>query len=306
MKKQILFLSILFFALGMKAQLPYERHWQSGVEKVRVISYNIFNGFDWGKDTERRQRMVEWVKEKDPEIMALQELCGFNQQKLETLAKEWGHPYAMIVKEGGYPVGVTSKKPITLKTKLLENCGHGLLHVQTYDIDVLVTHLNPANTIKRHDEAKNIVDYIEKNKLDNFLLMGDMNSHSPFDADYMERHAIDLINKYGGNSGTNLMDGDFDYTTISRFLSFPMIDICRKYVSPAKRGTFPTPILYYQSKQEEIRKRTAERLDYILASPSMAQLAVDAYIWNGGDTYFLSDHFPVGIDLCIEQKPVEQ
>ena len=23
----------------------YERHWESGYEKVRIISYNIFNGF---------------------------------------------------------------------------------------------------------------------------------------------------------------------------------------------------------------------------------------------------------------------
>lgn len=154
----------------------YERHWEAGHEKIRIISYNIFNGFDWGKDTDRQERFVNWIRQQDPEILALQELCGFTQERLSALAKQWGHPYAVIVKENGYPVGITSKKPIDVKQKMLEHCGHGLLHVKTYGLDVLVTHLNPGNTNQRRQEAETITAYIKEHALDTCLLMGDMNA----------------------------------------------------------------------------------------------------------------------------------
>ena len=302
-KLAALFLHLLLvFTLHAQnpADVQYERHWIKNVEKIRVMSYNIFNGFDWCKDYERENRFVEWIKEQDPEILGLQELCGFTQEKLEKLARRWGHPYVMIVKEEGYPVGITSKKPIEVKAKMVGEIGHGLLHVSTYGFDVLVTHLNPSNAAKRNTEAEKIVDYIKKNDLRNCILMGDMNSHSPMDADYMEANSINLRSNYGGKNSLNLADGDFDYSVISHFLSVPLIDICRKYVSPDKRTTFPTPILMNQSRHADVRKRTNERLDYLFLSPSVANLAVDAFIFNEGTPEYLSDHFPIAVDFCID------
>ena len=225
--KRFLWIALCMLLVGVSSNAQtisnekYERHWEAGHEKVRIISYNIFNGFDWGKDTDRQERFVNWIRQQDPEILALQELCGFTQERLSALAKQWGHPYALIVKENGYPVGITSKKPIDVKQKMLEHCGHGLLHVKTYGLDVLVTHLNPGNTNQRRLEAETITAYIKEHALDTCLLMGDMNAHSPFDGDYMEETSTDLRMKYGGQSSPNLLDGDFDYSVISRFLSYP-------------------------------------------------------------------------------------
>lgn len=297
----ILFYLLSSFVLSAQ-QISYERHWKSGVEKIRIISYNIFNGFDWGKDRERKERFVTWIKQQDPEILAMQELCGFTQETLSALAQQWGHPYAVILKENGYPIGVTSKKPIMIKNKILENCGHGLLHIETYNYDLLITHLNPGDTKKRNEEAQVITDYIKTNRLEKCLLMGDMNAHSPMDADYMETYSSDLLLKYGGKASPNLLDGQFDYSVISHFLSAPLIDLCRTYVVPEQRVTFPTPVLMYLSRHKEVRRKVGERLDYILATPSVAQDVVDAFIWNGEDTDYLSDHYPIGIDLCLEKK----
>lgn len=280
----------------------YERHWQAGHEKIRVISYNIFYGFDKQKDKDRKERFIEWVREKDPEVLALEELCGFTEKSLAALARKWGHPYSVILKENGYPVGITSKKPIQLVAKITKNCGHGLLHVRTYGYDFLVTHLNPSNTGQRRTEAETIVNYIKKMRLDHCLLMGDFNAHSPFDADFMEEHAIDLKRKHGGDNSSNLLNGDFDYSVISRILSCPMIDACQRFVPADKRHTFPTPILMYISRDEQRRKRISERLDYIFVSPALWKNVTDAYIFNGEDTGFLSDHYPVGIDLCIQSS----
>lgn len=304
--------SLLFWMLAMLVCMnvagqntgdeKYQRHWQAGHEKIRIISYNIFNGFDYKKDADRRDRLVDWVVKQDPEVLALQELCGFTEGDLLKLAQRWGHSYAAIVKENGYPVGITSKKPIEVVNRLLENCGHGLLHVKTYGYDFLVTHLNPSSTEKRRVEAKNIAKYIEDNKLEKCLLMGDLNSHSPFDADGMERESTSLLMKYGGKASANLLDGDFDYSVISTFLSVPLIDVCRKFTEVNERTTFPTPVLMYLSRNKNVQKLVGERLDYIFVSPSLFKNVVDGFIYNGPENDFLSDHYPVGIDLCVKNK----
>ena len=52
---------------------------QQKVKPLKVMTYNIWNGFDWGKDTARNERLIQWVKEQNPDVIALQELCNFNQ-----------------------------------------------------------------------------------------------------------------------------------------------------------------------------------------------------------------------------------
>ena len=300
MKKFFVLTLMLLTTITGMAQLEHERYWKKGAQKVRVISYNIFNGFDYSKDSSREARFVDWVKEQDPEVMMLEELCGFNQAKLEKLAKKYGHKYAAIVKEDGYPVGITSKEPLEVKVKLVNGYGHGLLHVETYGVNFLVTHLNPHDTNKRRVEVKNVVDYIHKNNLTKVVLAGDMNSHSPFDADYMENTAIDLTAKYGGAGSKNLLNGKIDYSIISTYLSAPLIDAIQKFVQPEDRFSYPTPILFSIPKSLEVRRKTNERLDYIFVSPDMSKMLVEAFVWNGEDTEYLSDHFPVGIDLLFQ------
>ena len=58
--KRVLWIALCMLLVGVSLNAQtisnekYERHWESGHEKVRIISYNIFNGFDWGKDTDRQ------------------------------------------------------------------------------------------------------------------------------------------------------------------------------------------------------------------------------------------------------------
>ncbi len=104
-------------------------------EPFSVLSYNIWNGFDWGKDTLRHEKTVAWVKSQNPDVVAFQELCGYTDEKLKGDAKSWGHPYSILLKTDGYPVGLTSRKPIQLKEKAREGLWHGMLHCETFGID---------------------------------------------------------------------------------------------------------------------------------------------------------------------------
>lgn len=281
----VILTAIILFTITLNAlsqEHNLERDFQNDREKIRIISYNVFNGFNNMKDTDRINRLVEWVKQKDPEIVALQELCGFKQTDLENLAKRYNHPYAIIIKENGYPVGITSKKPIKLEARLLDGFWHGSLHAQTYGLNMILVHLSPSDWKYRLREAKQICSYIESEKLDNCVVLGDFNAPSPFDAD--------------------LKNSRHQYATISTFLATSLEDICRMYVTPTKRTTFPTRILSGCEKNEDFHKNRGQRIDYILVSQSMLKNCIEGMIWNGPDTDYLSDHYPIGIDLFIYKK----
>ena len=42
---------------------------------LKVMTYNIWNGFDWGNDTIRKKDWIRWIQRKKPDVLALQELC---------------------------------------------------------------------------------------------------------------------------------------------------------------------------------------------------------------------------------------
>lgn len=291
----ILFVFISFALLPVQdifSQKSMERTWQKDLEKVRIISYNILNGFDNLTDTDRMNRMADWIREKDPEVLALQELVGFKEKDLKEFAQLYGHPYVAIVKENGYPVGITSKRSIQIINKQVEGYWHGMMHVRTYGLDFIVTHLSPSDKDFRRKEAFKIISYIQENKLDSCLVMGDLNSLSPFDADEIETH-IQVADQY--------KFGTIDYSVQSIFLSLPLIDVCRLYTLPEERTTFPTRILSSVSKRRNMHKVQGERLDYIFVTPSILDKCVDGFIWNGEDTDYLSDHYPVGIDMMLKK-----
>ena len=94
-------------------------------------------------DASRRANFIDWIKGQQPDILAITELVGFTEKNLGQLASEYGHKYYAIVKEEGYPVGITSNEPITVVKKQVEDFWHGMLHVKTYGLDIIVTHLSP-------------------------------------------------------------------------------------------------------------------------------------------------------------------
>lgn len=282
--RSVLFLFLLLVCSGIYAQTSnsYERDWRTDRQKIKIISYNIMDGFSNGADKDRIARFTAWVKEQSPDVLALNELCGFTEAKLKELAAGYGHPYTAIVKENGYPVGLTSKTPIQVIDRKIDGYGHGLLHCKVLNMDFLVTHLNPSDRLKRKQEADNIVNYITDNRLTDCLLMGDMNAHSPFDASWTDEHLE-------------------NYAVISTFMAASLHDICYMFTADAQRYSFPTRILASSPKGDALR-RQQERIDFIFVTDSLRPNCVDAQIYNGSDTDYLSDHYPVGISMFIPKE----
>jgi len=268
-------------------------------QKLKVLSYNILNGFDWGKDTAREANLVAWMKAQKADVIALQELCGFTEEKLSSLAEKWGHAHTIILKTEGYPVGLTSSKPIEVKEKLLSGLWHGMLHCQTWGIDFYVVHLSPADWKFRRKEAEIIGNRILEGQEGNskYIVLGDFNAHSPFDGDFDLKYPHQLERTRRSDQGNekykNLREGMFDYSVISSFLALPLMDVCQRYVPLNYRSSFPAPINVGKWLTAEEMPKTKCRIDFILVSPELSPLCTGAYIYNGEATHYLSDHFPV-------------
>jgi exodeoxyribonuclease-3 len=293
MKKSylLLIITLFVFALSAKAQKS---------ESLKIISYNIWNGFDWGKDEVRRSELVSWVKEQNPTIVGLQELCKYSDEKLKEDAKKWGHQYSVLLKQSGYSVGLTSEYPIETIEKIRDGMHHGALHCRTAGMDVFVIHFSPGSYKKRREEAKIILHKLEKVAKNNskFLIMGDFNALSPFDADLYKDDV--LLNRYRKSNADkpengNLVDNEFDFTVLSKFLAFPLIDAFQKFTNGiAERGSFPGRVLGKINNETENDLITRmERIDYILLSPELAKKCISAEVGNKADNWYLSDHYPV-------------
>ena len=272
-------------------------------QSIKVMTYNIWNGFDWGKDSTRRSQTVQWIAQQRADVVALQELCGYDLEQLKADAAKWGHPHVQLLKTEGYPTAITSSEPMTLKEKNVEDFWHGLLHVEIYGINFYVVHLSPADVDFRMREAGQISERIQKNGDEPFIILGDFNCHSPIDAQAMELKTELRQRRQPKDDAkySNVRLGQFDYAVMSQFLAIPALDVALGRVDLAEGFTFPAPVLvglYDQTAETVVQNRV--RIDYILASPELAGSCAGVQIFNGGVNDRLSDHYPVMAEFVID------
>ncbi|MFT7162265.1 MAG: exodeoxyribonuclease-3 [Bacteroidia bacterium] len=280
---------------------------QESGTSLKVVTYNIWNGFEWGKDDARKDKLTAWVKSQNPDVLALQELCGYTQEKLRADAKKWGHSYAEILKTTGYPVGITSNKPIDLKETILENMHHGALHCKIANIDFFVIHFSPFSYQKRQKETEIILEKLSKLSKDQkmYLVLGDFNAVSPHDADLYKKNEMLLpslkASKSENSHVRNLLNGELEYGVVGSLLGYPLIDITQKHTSTwDERVSFPTQV--FESKKGNGRPPNSKRIDYILASSLLSEKCKTAKVLNQKETYYLSDHYPVVAEFNLGLK----
>ncbi|MBV8253272.1 MAG: endonuclease/exonuclease/phosphatase family protein [Chitinophaga sp.] len=280
--KRFLSISILFFAAcfvtRVQAQAP-----------LRVISYNILEGMT--TDTTKGKKVfVEWIKQFNPDIMALQECNGFTQKSLEDLAATWGHPYAVIVKENGYPTGITSRYPITGIQKVNENMTHGFIMANINGYNVVVLHLNPHKYRKRNEEIATILTNMErKNEKNNWIIMGDFNSNTPLDKHRLDSNKIKSWQANGLKTNPNidnLVNGNMiDYAVQQRMLDAGFTDALYETDKQQKAATGKDTI------------RTTTRIDYIYLSKDLAKKLMTCHFIYDDFTAKYSDHQPVYMEI---------
>ena len=244
---------------------------------LRFVYYNTLEGMKLDREN-NFDNFVAWVQKQDPDLLALGECNNFTQESLLELAKRYGHTSAVICKETGYPVALTSKYPIELRNRMLDDAPlwHGAIHTVVKGINVVVLHLYPFGDnhtpeIPVGNEYRNAeVNYILDNTIRKYpaepawIMCGDFNSDSPLDEEAVG-------NRY--------------FTTHEIVLESGYYDVLRERHSQFYRSV---PTVYGGWPEG-----TARRIDFIYASQSIVRDLVESKILYDDFTDTHSDHYPV-------------
>ena len=255
---------------------------QGPVETVEVINWNTYHFFDHRAKVEEA---TAWLAEQGPDLVALQEVLHCKEVELGELAQEWGHGHAVMHKEHGYPVALTSSAPIEVVERRVKGSHHGYLHARTHGIDVFVVHFWPSDV----GEAVRIAEMAEALVKEGrpVLVIGDFNGKIRCDEPYLLEHG------FGEEKDGEVV---FDYRLTDAFLERGFVELVSEH-SPDDLYTFGAPALIprWAKNMEEVRERR-RRIDFVFASPELAAGCRSAHVDTDDERVGqYSDHYPV---LC--------
>ncbi|VGO19633.1 endonuclease/exonuclease/phosphatase family protein [Pontiella sulfatireligans] len=234
-------------------------------EPLNVMTYNVYLGFN------KKQTLdagAKWIAAQGVDVLALQELKGFNPERLATAAKKWGHGYSVVFdRKGGFPQGLTSKTPIEKVEQIQPENNpklRGTLHCKTAGIHFFVVHFDPRNYLNRQKEAtavaKRVIPLVASGE--KVVVLGDFNAHSEADRVFLDQQ-VQLLDKWREKEDARNRsfrdNGELDYLVVKTLLDTGLIDPSKDPV-----GTFPTRLHFAEESAEDYGRRL-NRIDFILA-----------------------------------------
>jgi exodeoxyribonuclease-3 len=269
-------------------------------EPLQVMTYNVWLGFN------KKQTLpagIEWIAAQNINVLALQELKGFNQQRLADAAKQWGHDYSVIFdRKGGFPQGLTSKTPIE-KFAQIQPEGNpslrGTLHCKTAGIHFFVVHFDPRNYLNRQKEVAAVAAALQPLLAadEKVIVLGDFNAHSIADKEFLEEQTV-LLEKWRAKEAEEKSHrafnkaGELDYSVLQALFDVGMID-------PAEtpQSTFPSRLNFPDTPQAEF-EGLQQRLDFILVSENL-QAGSETEYPRAAALDTISDHYPLLLELKL-------
>ena len=266
---------------------------RSETKNLKIICYNILYGMR--RDTTQGKRLfAEWVRQQNPDILALQEVNDFTQFTLETLAAEYGHDYAVISKDPKlipgsvgsrtkFPVSISSKSPVVNVDKVLDNMWHGFIKCKVEGYNVIVLHLNPHLYEARRREIRTVLETVKQSgPFEKWIIMGDFNTVSPLDSavyadgKYLQRKKEQEKVHTRNN---NLPDGQLDFAVSQAILDFGFVDAG------------------WADRENYRKDGFTRRIDFIYVSPDLRDRIVSCRYITDDFTAAYSDHIPVELVL---------
>ena len=290
MKKVILFLLLyLSFYLSCFSNAQDNKN-------IRVLTYNVWYGFT--KKPDRKKEWIKYIRSLKSDIIALQELNNYTEEDLAKDAKSWGHPHTALLKEDGFPTGITSKYPIEDLKKTTNGYHHGMLSCKIAGLQIYNIHLHPGHWEIRHREVDLLIKTLKKHKPNEpILLVGDFNTFSKHDEKYYDQ-TPDIIPFFRRldqrwKSNRNLRDDQLDYTHLNKFENAGYIDLIAERRAKFM-GTFPTKLRLDEDNGP------ARRLDYFFANKELSKRCKLAKYLINPKTDLLSDHYPAIAEFSLD------
>ncbi|MFI7209786.1 endonuclease/exonuclease/phosphatase family protein [Micromonospora maritima] len=262
---------------------------------LRVMTWNIRTGGRDRDGTDRRDRIVSVVAAQRPDVLALQELRGL-ERTLPGLAERMGLVPYLARSCFGQPVAVLVRPPLRVlrSGRVRRPFHHAAARVEVATragpLTVFSTHLDPYSGGRRRMEADWLAAAVRRTGGGLALVAGDLNTLEPavdhgarlagLAAPYRRRH----LRRDGRTVDTR---------AVARLLDGGLVDLWPRSGGDEPGGlTVPT------------RHGGAEfagmRLDYLLATPALAERAHAVRVVRGGDADAASDHYPLLAELDLE------
>ncbi len=256
----------------------------------RGISFLYLNIYDGCREPGRYRRLVSFVKKRNPDVLGLSELNGWDENdfaRLSDFKKEVKLDYSLFCRSPhGYHLAVFSRIPFIKATVLNEGMWHGAivseLSTKGRHYEVAIAHLSPRDEGVRTREAKSVVSAI---RMKSAILMGDMNSLSREDIRNPGKLMASLRSKGISKFGPEKPRSD----TIDA-ISKKMVDATRLF-SKVPGHTVPT-----KSNRDQ-EHSVPVRLDYVFITPDLKPHVKAAGILRTSETERISDHYPIFLDL---------
>lgn len=271
-----------------------------GQQTIKILSYNVLYGLQ--KDSVKNvERYKQLINELQPDMVATQEMNGWTQKTLEELAKSYGHPYALQSKETGFPVALTSKTPLVNFKKVTENMWHSYIYAKVRDIHVFVIHFSPFSYQKRLEEVANIIaQAAELPANEPILIMGDFNALAASDSGHYGETLLQSMRTREENYVHihNLNNGQIDYSVLNTLEKAGFYD-SYKLLNKTFTGSLPT----YKDGNGKIKQTNSvipRRIDYMWCNAAAAKRLKVSTILKNALTHYISDHYPVYIELAVE------
>lgn len=285
--RRLVFSLFAVFIFGVKLPVNCQE------KSFMIMTWNVYEGMKLDT-TQNKIAFTKWIKEKDPDVMAFQEMNGFTQTKLEALARSYGHSYAVLLKEAGFPVALTSKYPITNIEKVIDNMHHGYIQASISGITFFVVHLSPHKYQKRQEEINIVLSAAasapDKRKT---IILGDFNAQSPQDSIfYIDGKMVEVqkILRTKNPVYDNLRNGGLDYNAVRTVLA-------KSYVDPVFNPKGLHISFSADIQGDPDLKYNKTRIDYIFLNSFFKRKIEKAFIIRDEFTDVVSDHYPVCVRL---------
>ncbi|MEM8528264.1 MAG: hypothetical protein AAGG68_26710 [Bacteroidota bacterium] len=252
----------------------------------KIMTYNVAEGF--GKKTEELQT---WMQEQKVDIAAFQE-ANVSEDEAKKIAKKWKHKHTALVNVGGKNLLVTSRYPIQLGN------ANGYLTATINKLKIYVAQVNKDSLHIQQALVDKITESMQKqaNVGVKVVFLGHVEGYAKSDSsaytqrfrmipirDRANREIIKQISSYSKRK---------NYQLLKAFTEKEFYDPIAAVRTQGKvEYTFPS------KKMGDIPEYRSYRVDYILLSPNLRNLAKDAQVVRDRFTHKFSTHYPVVVSL---------
>ncbi|WP_406076872.1 endonuclease/exonuclease/phosphatase family protein [Micromonospora sp. NBC_00858] len=269
---------------------------------LRVMTWNIRTG---GRDrggSDRWDLLVEVITAQAPDVLALQELRGFDRGGLlAEVAGRVGMTPHLARSCFGQPVAVLVRPPLrvvaagSLRRPFHHAAARVVVATSAGPLTVLGTHLYPYSGGRRRMEVDWLVAALRRAQGPLTLVAGDLNSLDPtvdhtvrlagMPALYRRRHL-----RRGG--------GAVDTRVVARLLAAGLVDLWPSAAAGAPEADGRTVPTRFGGAEF-----AGMRLDYLFGTPALAERVRECLVIRGGAADTASDHYPLLADLDLDPAP---